>query len=98
MAIPFDMVSAILYEFARLGEGSIGISPQNTPIKIISANTNKINFNKAFFAAQSKNFYESKILDLPSLLFEMNSNHVVMRSPAKLRGLHKSHSRDEMLG
>jgi hypothetical protein len=96
MAVPFEMITAILYEFTRISENAIAnkTASSSTPIKITSASP-MINYHQAFELVKSRNFYETKLLDLPSLLFETNDEHVVMQSPAKRRILTKSHSRDE---
>lgn len=84
MAIPFEMIAAIVCEFSRLGMKSLSPSPRaQSPMMVLSEQASTINFNIAFDFVKCKSWYDTRWLELPNFLFEIHSNDVVMPSPSR---------------
>ena len=90
MAIPFDMIAAIVMEFGRTGEEVVK-QLSSSPEKIASTRKHRINFDNAYSQCTSDGFYSAKFLNLPSDILEIESSHVIMPSPKKqIKDLPKS--------
>ena len=84
MAIPFEMIAAVVSEFARLGMKSLSPSPRaQSPMLIKSEQASTVDFNLAFDFVKCKPWHDIRWLELPDMLFEIHSNDVVMPSPSR---------------